>query len=44
MFSLQTMHRREHLGIGPRTLPPHWEGERMDMGMAIDGLLRRDGG
>ncbi|MEQ8516364.1 MAG: DUF222 domain-containing protein, partial [Chromatocurvus sp.] len=44
VFSLHAMHRREQLEIGPDTLPPHWEGESMDMGMAIDGLLSRDGG
>jgi hypothetical protein len=44
VFSVQAMHRREQLEIGPHTLPPHWDGESMDMGMAIDGMLSRDGG
>jgi hypothetical protein len=30
------------LSIDPKTLPPHWLGERMDLGMAVDGLLRRE--
>jgi len=42
VFSLHVGHRRERLGIGPQSLPPNWQGERMDLGMAIDGLLRRD--
>ena len=33
---------RDALRIDPRTLPPRWHGERMDLGMAIDALLRRD--
>lgn len=44
VFSLHAMHQRDQLHIGPATLPPHWHGESMDMGMAIDGLLSRDGG
>lgn len=44
VFSLHTMHQRDELDIGPATLPPLWHGESMDMGMAIDGLLSRDGG
>ena len=40
--------RERNLGeqphIDPHTLPPHWQGESMDLGMAIDALLRRDGG
>lgn len=43
VFSLQAIHRHEQLEIGPQTLPPYWTGERMDMEMAVDGLLRRDG-
>lgn len=42
VFSLHVAHRREQLGISPESLPPNWQGERMDLGMAIDGLLRRD--
>ena len=42
VFALWASHHRESLKIGPRTLPPDWRGERMDFGMAIDGLLIRE--
>ncbi|MFT7289473.1 MAG: hypothetical protein ACI87W_003607, partial [Halieaceae bacterium] len=42
VLALQVAHRRAQLQIGPQSLPPHWQGERMDLGMAIDGLLARD--
>ncbi len=29
--------------VTPLTCVPHWQGERCDYGMAIDGLLRRGG-
>ncbi len=35
---------RSQTEIGPETLPPRWLGERMDLGMAVDGLLRRESG
>ena len=42
VFTLWARHRLAKLNIGPKTLPPDWRGERMDFGMAVDGLLRRD--
>jgi hypothetical protein len=40
--SLYTAASLTGLAINPRTLPPLWRGERMDLGMAVDALLRRD--
>jgi hypothetical protein len=39
VFALTTANRRERIDIGPRTLLPQWAGERMDHGMAVDGLI-----
>ncbi len=36
-------HRRQGLAIGPGTPVPSWAGERLDLGMAVDGLLWLDG-
>lgn len=51
VFSLMIRNRKSDLEIGPETTIPLWEGERMDDGMAVEGLLwletessdRRDG-
>jgi len=51
VFSLMNQNRTSGLEIGPETTIPLWEGERMDDGMAVEGLLwletessdRRDG-
>lgn len=42
VFALTTGNRRERLEIGPRTLVPYWCGEKMDDGIAVEGLLRRE--
>ena len=42
VFALTTANRRERIDIGPRTLVPMWAGERMDDGMAVDGLIWRE--
>jgi hypothetical protein len=44
VFSLTVAHQQAGLTVGPKTLPPYWLGERMDLGMALDGLLWRDSG
>ena len=35
--------RNQKLDIDAATCIPHWEGETMDYGMALDGLLAADG-
>lgn len=40
VFALVTGNRRER--IGPRTGVPYWHGDRMDDGMAVEGLVRRE--
>jgi hypothetical protein len=35
--------QRRNLNIDAATCVPHWEGETMDYGMALDGLLAADG-
>ena len=42
VFALTTANRRDGDDIGPRTLVPRWQGEKMDDGMAVEGLLRRE--
>jgi hypothetical protein len=42
VFALTMANRRERIDIGPRTLVPMWAGERMDDGMAVDGLIWRE--
>ena len=42
VFALTTANRRERIDIEPRTLVPKWSGERMDDGMAVDGLIWRE--
>jgi hypothetical protein len=42
VFALTTGNRAERVEIGPRTLVPRWYGDKMDDGMAVDGLLRRE--
>ena len=42
VFALTTANRRERIEIGPGTLVPMWAGERMDDGMAVDGLIWRE--
>ena len=44
VFALTTENRRERIEIGPGTLVPMWAGERMDDGMAVDGLVWREFG
>ncbi len=41
VFALVTGHRRAGFDIGPGTIIPYWCGDRMDAGMAVDGLLNR---
>ena len=40
VFSLMQRNRTSGLEIGPETTIPLWEGERMDDGMAVEGLLQ----
>jgi hypothetical protein len=42
--ALEAQNHADSLCIDPKTLPPYWLGERMDLGMAVDGLLRRTSG
>ncbi len=42
VFALATGNRRERVEIEARTLVPYWCGERMDDGMAVEGLIRRE--
>ncbi len=39
---VRTVNSRRGLNIGPSTCVPRWAGERMDYGLAIDGLLGLD--
>ena len=39
VFTLRRQNRNAGLDITPETTIPLWEGEKMDMGMAIEGLL-----
>ena len=41
-FSLMQRNRTSGLEIGPKTAIPLWEGERMDDGMAVEGLLQME--
>jgi len=40
VFALKLHNRRSGLEIDVETTIPPWEGERMDDGMAVDGLLQ----
>lgn len=42
VFALTTGNRRERVEIGARTGVPYWCGERMDDGMAVEGVVRRE--
>ncbi len=42
VFALTTGNRRERVEIGARTGVPYWCGERMDDGMAVEGLISRE--
>ena len=42
VFALTMANRRDRADIGPRTLVPRWYGDRMDDGMAVEGLLSRE--
>jgi hypothetical protein len=42
VFALTMGNRRERVEIGARTGVPYWCGERMDDGMAVEGLVRRE--
>jgi hypothetical protein len=42
VFALELANRRNGLEIGPQTPIPLWEGERMDDGMAVEGLLQME--
>ncbi len=41
-FALTAINCREGIGIDPRTLVPYWCEERMDDGIAVEGLVRRE--
>ena len=40
VFELISRNRKSGLEIRPETAIPLWEGERMDDGMAVEGLLQ----
>jgi len=40
VFALKLQNRRSGLEIDAETTIPLWEGERMDEGMAVEGLLQ----
>ena len=42
VFALTVGNGRERVEIGARTGVPYWCGERMDDGMAVEGLVRRE--
>ena len=42
VFALTTGNRRERVEIDARKGVPYWCGERMDDGMAVEGLLKRE--
>ena len=42
VFALTTGNGRARVEIGARTVVPYWCGERMDDGMAVEGLVRRE--
>jgi len=42
VFALKLANRRNGLEIGPQTPIPLWQGERMDDGMAVEGLLQSE--
>jgi hypothetical protein len=41
-FSLATAHQQAGLPIGPQSLLPQWNGDRMDDDMAVDALIQRE--
>ena len=42
VFALTTGNRQQQLEIDSGTLLPRWYGDTMDVGMAVDGLIRRE--
>ncbi|CAA0126184.1 Uncharacterised protein [Halioglobus japonicus] len=42
VFALATASQQEQINIDATTLVPLWYGDKMDDGMAVDGLLRRE--
>ena len=42
VFALTTANQREEIDIDAATLVPLWHGDKMDDGMAVDGLIRRE--
>ena len=42
VFALTTANQREQIDIDAATLVPLWHGDKMDDGMAVDGLIRRE--
>ena len=40
VFVLKLQNRKRGLALGAETTIPLWEGERMDDGMAVEGLLQ----
>ncbi|MEZ5567619.1 MAG: HNH endonuclease signature motif containing protein [Halioglobus sp.] len=42
VFALTTGNGRARVEIGARTGVPYWCGDRMDDGMAVEGLVRRE--
>ncbi len=44
VFALRQQNRNQGLRIGRETTVPLWEGETMDYGMAVEGLLSVESG
>ncbi len=42
VLALTTLNQRNRIAIGPGTGVPEWHGDRMDDGMAVEGLLKRE--
>ena len=42
VFALTTANQLEKIDIDAATLVPLWHGDKMDDGMAVDGLIRRE--
>jgi hypothetical protein len=42
-FALEAMNNDHGLSITPETCAPHWHGERLDMDLAILGMLQASG-
>jgi hypothetical protein len=39
---LERRNRAHGVEVGPETCLPRWSGERLDLGLTVDGLIARD--